>query len=137
MDKVNREQFLALPEGTIYLSQNKQDIGFVIKGPTGENGSFQKRSVKPNGSVKLVESVHTDEEPTEFYVLDDTETMAYVSLIFTRLESLTPDEYMRRVLGLSETFVQMPNIRLRLPNGDIIAGDGKPLANVDGPSSVN
>lgn len=137
MDKVNREQFLALPEGTIYLSQNKQDIGFVIKGPTGENGSFQKRSIKPNGPVKLVESVHTDEEPTEFYVLDDTETMAYTSLIFIRLESMSPEEYMSQVLRLTETFLQMPNIRIRLPNGDIIAGDGKPLANVDGPSSVN
>lgn len=125
MNKMTREQFLALPEGTIYFSKNKQDIGFVIKGPTGANGSFQKRSVKPIGRVKLVGSVHTDEEPREFYVLDDAEALACASLIFPMMESWTPDEYMSRVLRLAETFIKMESIMIKMPDGSLISGSAK------------
>lgn len=140
MKKVTREEFLALTEGTIYIEERKPEVGFAIKGPTEEDGSFQKMVARADakGKVQLTHCVETDQTQTTFHILDDiVESLTCQSLIFEKMNGWTPEEYMAKVLRLMETFVKMPDIRVRLPNGDIIAGDGKPLANVDGSATVN
>ena len=141
MNKVTREQFLALPAGVIYIELGKYDIGPAIKGPTTDDGlRFQKRVVRPTaeGKVALVETVQAGQDQVEFDVLDDVEMMACKALIFDELEGLTPDEYIGKVERLIETFAKMASIRIRLPDGSTIRGDGKEFEpTAQGSDSVN
>jgi len=139
MNKMTREQFLSLPAGIVYLEQSTHDIGFAIKGPSGVFGSFRKQVVRPNdkGKVSLGTRTQVENDQAEFYVLDDVETMACKSLIFDQLVLWTPEQFQANVLRLMETFTKMANVRIKLPNGEVISGDGSPLSTVTGPTSIN
>jgi len=120
MNKLTREQFLALPAGTFYLDQNPGGTGPAIKGDTADGGSFWKQAVRPtdSGKLRLAAVVDRNRATTDVYVLDEVETLACKELLYKQLSSLTLPAYLSQALRFLEAILKADASTVVVPKVD-------------------